>query len=121
MELFEAIHSRQSIGKVKHDPVSRELIERMLAAAAQAPSHHKVRPWRFFVLNGPARERLGEAMAGAFRNRHPEAADEAVAAQRGKALRSPLLIAVGVDKPGEAKVIEMENVCAAAAATQNLL
>lgn len=121
MELFEAIHSRQSIGKVKPDPVSRELIERMLAAAAQAPNHYKVRPWRFFVLTGSALERLGEAMAGAFRKRRPEMADEAVAAQRGKALRSPLLIAVGVDKPGEAKVIQIENVCAAAAATQNLL
>lgn len=121
MELFEAIHSRQSIGKVKPDPVSRELIQQMLAAAAQAPNHQKVRPWRFFVLTSSARERLGEAMADAFRKRHPEMADEAVAAQRGKALRSPLLIVVGVDKPSDSKVIEIENVCATAAATQNLL
>ena len=34
MELFEAIYLRQSIGKVKPDPVPRELIEKMLAAAA---------------------------------------------------------------------------------------
>jgi len=32
-----------------------------------------------------------------------------------------VLIAIGVDKPGEPKVLEIENVCAAAAATQNLL
>ena len=36
-------------------------------------------------------------------------------------LRAPVVIAVGVDKPAEAKVLEIENVCAAAAATQNLL
>jgi nitroreductase len=32
-----------------------------------------------------------------------------------------VLIAVGVDKPAEAKVVEIENICAAAAATENLL
>ena len=34
MDLFEAIYLRQSIGKVKPDPVPRELIEKMLAAQA---------------------------------------------------------------------------------------
>jgi len=32
-----------------------------------------------------------------------------------------LLIAVGVDKPSEAKVVEVENICATAAAVENLL
>jgi len=121
MEIFEAIRTRQSIGKVRPEPVPRELVEKMLAAAVQAPNHYKVRPWRFFVLTGSALERLGNAMADAFRKRHPEMAEEAVASQRGKALRSPLLIVVGVDPPGESKVIEIENVCATAAAAQNLL
>lgn len=121
MNLFEAIHTRQSIGKVKPEPVSRQLIKKMLAAAVQAPNHYKVRPWRFFVLTGSALERLGEAMAAAFRKRMPGAADDVAEAQRHKAVRSPVLIVVGVDKPSESKVIEIENVCATAAAVQNLL
>ncbi len=121
MELFDAIHTRLSIGQVKPDPVPRELIEKMLSAAVQAPNHHKVRPWRFVVLTGQARERLGDVFAASFRKRHPEAMEEAVTAARGKALRSPVLIVVGVDKPVTEKVVELENVCAAAAAAQNLL
>jgi nitroreductase len=121
MELFEAIYRRQSTGKVRPDPVPREWIEKMLGAGVQAPNHHKVRPWRFVVLTGPARERLGEAMAQALKRRDPNAKEEALAAERAKPLRSPVLIAVGVDRPGEPKVLEIENVCAAAAATQNLL
>ncbi|MBI2975879.1 MAG: nitroreductase [Chloroflexi bacterium] len=121
MELCDAIHTRLSIGKVKPDPVPRELIEKMLSAAVQAPNHHKVRPWRFVVLTGQARERLGDVFAASFRKRHPEAMEEAVTAARGKALRSPVLIVVGVDKPVTEKVVELENVCAAAAAAQNLL
>ena len=121
MELFEAIHTRQSIGKVRPDPVPRELVEKMLSAAAQAPNHHKVRPWRFVVLTGAAREALGQAMGQAMRRRRPECPPEAVTAEAAKPLRAPVLIAVGLDKPAEPKVVEIENVCAAAAATQNML
>ncbi len=121
MDIFEAIHTRQSIGHVKPDPVPRELIERMLAAAVQAPNHYKVRPWRFVVVTGAARERLGEVMAESLRKRDPSANDGALARERAKPLRAPLVIAAGVDKPSAPKVIEIENVCAAAAAVQNML
>src|SRR5574337_1187410 len=107
MELFEAIYLRQSTGKVKPDPVPRELIEKMLGAGVQAPNHYHVRPWRFVVLTGSARERLGEVMAQALKKRDPAARDEALAAERAKPLRAPVLIAVGVDKPGEPRVLEI--------------
>jgi nitroreductase len=121
MDIFEAIHTRQSIGHVKPDPVPRELIEKILAAAAQAPNHYKVRPWRFVVLTGAARDRLGEVMAASLRQRDPNAGDESLARERAKPLRAPVVIAVGVDKPSLDKVIEIENVCAAACAVQNML
>lgn len=121
MDLLTALAARRSIGKVKPDPVPRELIERMLAAGAQAPNHHQVRPWRFVVFTGAGRERLGEAMAAAVQRKKPETPAEGLAAERAKALRAPVLIAVGVDLPTEPKVVALENVCAAAAAAQNLL
>ena len=121
MDVFDAIRTRQSISKVSPDPVPHESIERMLEAAAQAPNHHKVRPWRFVVLTGSARERLGDVMAQSMRARDPNANDEGLARERMKPLRAPVLIAVGVDKPNIPKVIEIENVCAAAAAVQNML
>jgi len=121
MDIFEAIHTRQSIGKVKPDPVPHELIERLLSAAVQAPNHHKVRPWRFVVLTGAARERLGDAMAQSLHNSDPNTGDEAVTKERTKPLRAPVVIAVAVDKPNLPKVVEIENVCAAAAAVQNML
>ncbi|HLF01686.1 MAG TPA: nitroreductase [Anaerolineales bacterium] len=121
MDIFEAIHNRQSIGKVKPDAVPRELIEKILAAAAQAPNHHHVRPWRFVVLTGSGRERLGEAMAESIRQRDPNRLPAALEAERAKFLRAPALIAIGVDKPNEPKVVEIENICAAAAASQNIL
>ena len=56
MDAIEAMMSRQSVKNVRPDPVPRELIEKLLAAGAQAPNHHKVRPWRFVVLRRGARQ-----------------------------------------------------------------
>lgn len=121
MDVFEAIHNRHSIKKVRQDPVRRELIEKMLDAAAQAPNHYKVRPWRFIVLTGDSRNRLGDAMSASLRERHPEFPQEAFDKAHATPLQAPVVIAIGVDKPSEAKVLEIENICATAAATQNLL
>ena len=41
--------------------------------------------------------------------------------ERAKPLRAPVLIAVGVDKPVDPRVLEIENICAVAAAVENLL
>lgn len=121
MQLLDVIFSRRSIGAVRPDPLPRALIERLLEAAVQAPNHHRVYPWRFFVLSGPARERLGDVLAGALLRRNPQASPEQLEVERRRPLRAPLLIAVAVEKPEQPKVIEIENVCAVAAAVQNLL
>jgi nitroreductase len=121
MDVFEAIHNRHSVKKVKQDAVPRELIEKLLDAAVQAPNHYKVRPWRFVVLTGEGLKKLGDVMAASQQERHPDFPSEAFDSCRALPLRAPVVIAVGVDKPSEAKVLEIENICAAAAATENLL
>ena len=121
MDTIDAIHTRQSIGKVKPEPVPRAMIEKLLSAAVQAPNHYKVRPWRFVVLTGKGRDRLGEAMAAALKEKQPDFPEVAFEKEKSKPLRSPVVIAVGVDKPALKKVKEIENISAVAAAIQNLL
>ena len=121
MEVMEAIHSRHVVKVVKPDELPREMIEKLLSAAVQAPNHHRVRPWRFVVMTGTARNRLGEVMAASQGERRPDLPPETFDKTRGLPLRAPVLIAVGVDKPTEPTVIETENLSAASAACQNLL
>jgi nitroreductase len=121
MDVLDAIHNRHMQGKVKTDGVPRALIEKLLSAAAQAPNHYKVRPWRFVVLTGRAREKLGDVFAASQLDRKPDLPPEASAKTRALPLRAPVLIAVGVDKPSEEKVLEIENIAAVAAACQNIL
>ena len=121
MDVFDAIHNRHSQGKVKQDAVSRELIEKLLSAAVQAPNHHKVRPWRFVVLTGAARNKLGDVFAASQLDRKPDLPQEALDKFRSLPLRAPVVIAVGVDKPSDEKTHEIENVAAVSAACQNIL
>jgi len=119
--LMEAIHTRHSVKVVKPEPLPRAVIEQLLDAGVQAPNHHHVRPWRFVVLTGAARERLGEVMAASQGRRRPDLPPETFAKTRSLPLRAPVIIAVGVDKPMESRIIETENLSAASAACQNIL
>jgi nitroreductase len=121
MDALETIMTRHSIDRVKPDPLPRALIEKLLQAAVQAPNHFKVRPWRFVVMAGDSRKVLGEVLAQALKKQNPELPESGMDVERSKPLRAPLLIAVGVDKPADPRVLEVENICAVAAAVENLL
>ena len=121
MDVFDAIHGRLTISKVKPDALPRDVIEKLLSAGAQAPNHHKVRPWRFVVLTGDGRKKLGDVMAASFLDRNPATPPEGLDKTRALPLRAPVVIAVGADKPADTKIVEMENISAASAAAQNIL
>jgi nitroreductase len=121
VDCLDAIQTRHSIPKVKPDSVSRDLIVRLLDAAVQAPNHHHTRPWRFVVLTGSARARLGEVMTQSLRKQKGELPDSALDVERAKPLRAPVLIAVAVEKSMDPRVLEIEDLCACAAAVENLL
>ena len=121
MEALEAILTRHSISKVKPDPLPRAMIEKLLHAAVQAPNHHQIRPWRFVVLAGKSRQALGEIMAQELKKKSPEVPEAGMDKERAKPLRAPALIAVGVATSVDPRVPQIENICAVAAAVENLL
>jgi coenzyme F420-0:L-glutamate ligase / coenzyme F420-1:gamma-L-glutamate ligase len=70
--MSEALHaflrSRRSIRRFKKDPISAELLARVIETASYAPSAHNRQPWRFAVVTGKEfRTRLGEAFTKRFR------------------------------------------------------
>ncbi len=50
MEVIEAIRTRRSVRHYKEDPVSEELIDKILAAGMSAPSAGNQQPWQFVVI-----------------------------------------------------------------------
>ncbi|WP_247747451.1 nitroreductase family protein [Alkalihalobacillus sp. BA299] len=60
---MKQLKTRRSIGIVKQDPIPKEYIEKILEAGTFAPNHFRTEPWRFFVLTGESREKLGPLFA----------------------------------------------------------
>jgi nitroreductase len=122
MELFEAIGSRASAARLTEPGPSPEQLETLIAAASRAPDHGRLKPWRFKVVNGTARENFATAVAEARRARLPDMTEDQVVAEKDKVRRSPTIIVVGAavrrDLP---KVPEIEQVIAVGAAVQNLI
>src|SRR5262249_47343401 len=52
MDVYEAVTSRHALRGFTDKPVSRALLERVLSAAAWAPSGSNLQPWNIYVLTG---------------------------------------------------------------------
>ena len=52
MDVYEAVTSRRAVRGFKDEPVSREVLERVLSAAAWSPSGSNLQPWNSYVLTG---------------------------------------------------------------------
>ena len=53
MDVYEAVSSRRAVRGFKDEPVSREVLERVLSAAAWSPSGSNIQPWNIYLLTGP--------------------------------------------------------------------
>jgi nitroreductase len=122
--LYDAIAARRSIARVRLDaPPDRAALERILTAATWAPYHHCAEPWRFVVVAGDARRRLGEVAARTLSvdpALPPEVGVKLQAKEREKFMRAPVVIVVVATAADDPVDVE-ENYAAGCAATQNLL
>jgi len=64
MELFDAFASRSTAKGLSEPGPTAEQLERLLQAAAHAPDHGRLKPWRFIAVNGAARESFANASGG---------------------------------------------------------
>lgn len=118
------IHTRQHIGP-KHltepAPTPAQLRE-LFGAAAAAPDHKQLMPWRFVVLGEAARQKLSEVFVASLLARDPSALPGQVEDARRKAFHGPVLVMAVVDlRADRPEVHELERVVSLGAAIQNLL
>jgi nitroreductase len=122
MDLFAAIDSRSSAGRLSAPTPTPAHLSQMLHAAVRAPDHGHMAPWRFFIIEKESLGKFADAVAAARRIRTPDAGEEQVAAERAKIMRPPMIILVAcvvvADHP---KIPEIEQLLAVGAAVENLL
>jgi nitroreductase len=113
------IRSRRTSMQVDRDrPVARDLVTELCELAMWAPNHKRTWPWRFALVEGDGRARLGAVVADAMAA-YGDAPEKVVKA-RGKYLRTPATLVVG-SAPGDTLDRSAENRDATAAGIQNLM
>lgn len=95
----------------------------ILNAAAAAPDHGQLLPWRFIELPQARRGELAEVFAQALLERDAAATADEVERAREKAFRAPwlMLAVVDAERGDDAEVDLSERILSAGCAVQNLL
>jgi nitroreductase len=97
-------------------------LAQILGAAASAPDHKQVLPWRLVLVPQNVRPLLAEQFAQALQERDAAALPAQVEQAREKAFRSPCLLLLVVDSArGDAEIELAERVLSAGCAVQNIL
>ncbi len=118
MNALELLHTRESAVRLQEPAPADSALAMIFRAAVRAPDHGRLRPWRFVVIRGEARERFGEVMAASLKSRCP---DTAPARERAKALRAPLIIVVAARVQPGVRIPQIEQILSAGAAAQNIM
>ena len=63
MSSIEALLSRVSVPRVLNQVLTSVELDLLLRAGLRACDHGRLKPYRFILLEGKARERLGDAMS----------------------------------------------------------
>jgi nitroreductase len=70
MDVLEAMTERRSTRGFLDKPVEREILERLLFHATQAPSAINLQPWEFVIVSGEEKKRLSRVLVKRMRERN---------------------------------------------------
>ena len=120
----ELIHSRQTTlpKRLLAPGPSDNQLHAILGAAASAPDHGQLLPWRFVLVSDAARLRLADVFGAALLVRDANATPEQVSQAQEKAFRAPCLLLVVVDAgKGDPAIDLSERMISTGCAVQNIL
>ncbi len=67
--VYEAMSTLRAVRRLKTDPIPTDVLNRVLQAAAWAPTGGNAQPWRIVLVTDPApKKQLGELYAGSWKN-----------------------------------------------------
>jgi nitroreductase len=121
MQAIDALLMRRSARALTEPAPDEGALELIFSAAVRAPDHGRLRPWRFVVVRGSARERFGELLADHLRRTHAQVGEESLQRERLKAFRAPLIVVVAAHCQHLAKVPDIEQVLSAGAAAHAMM
>lgn len=121
--VIDAIKSRRTVKRFDPEKVPpADLVDAVIEAGTWAPNHHMTEPWRFVVVTGEARARLGQALAaGLVATSAETVSSERMAQESAKPLSAPVIVTLVASPASGQNIVPQEELVAAGAALQNML
>ncbi|MFT4824170.1 MAG: nitroreductase [Halioglobus sp.] len=120
-EFLQLLHNRNSAPRLTAPAPSEAEMQDAFLAAARAPDHAWLRPWRFITIDGDRRTDFGDVLAANLLLRNPQAESSAVERARKAPLRAPLLLVVVAKLSEHPKVPHSEQRLSSGCAAQAIL
>ena len=124
MDALDAILARRSVGRLVEPAPDEDELKRILEAAVAAPDHGDLKPWKFVVLRGEAKDSFGEVLAESYLKRveaiGASPTDGQLKKERTKLGRAPLVVIVCAINRHSDEIPWIEQLLAAGAAAQNM-
>lgn len=120
--IFDLIKKRRAVFPVQYNdkPIEREKIEKILEAANWAPTHKKTEPWRFTVLNGEMKEKLGIFLSYKYMAVTEKPKQVKVRKLLENPKRAGAIIIIKMQRDPLGSLPEWEEIAATAMAVQNM-
>ena len=120
-DALNVLMTRQSHWPLAEPAPDDSQLQQIFDAALRAPDHGALRPWRFVLIRGDARLKLGELLVDLSCARAPGEPRSAHEHRGRRALAAPVVIALVVSLTRETKVPEVEQLLSVGAAAMNML
>lgn len=121
MDALEVLQTRVSVTKLTEPvPDSAQLFE-VFKAAARAPDHGKLKPWRFLVVQGDGLAALSDVLVGALLKSNPNVSPAVIEKTKNMPFRAPMIIVAIAKCQDHPSIPHQEQVLACGSAVQNIL
>jgi nitroreductase len=121
MDALSALHGRVSCPRLIEPAPQGETLRNIQKAAFRAADHARMRPWRFLMLEGDSRDKLGELFIKAASYKSEELTDKQKQRIASKPLRAPMIMVVIASLKQNPKVPDIEQIISAGATAQNMI
>lgn len=120
--IFELIKKRRSVFPQQYNdkPIDRQTLERILEAANWAPTHKRTEPWRFKVLTGDSRDKLGLFLSLKYMESEPRPKKIKTRKLIENPKRAAAIICICMQRDPAESLPVWEEVAATAMAAQNM-
>lgn len=122
MDALEALHSRNSINLLAEPGPDADQLDNIVKAGLRACDHKNLRPWRYLLIEGDARQKFGELMVTVKQQMDGGKIDAVLADKlRCKPLRAPSIMVVVAHITAHPKVPRLEQILSAGASAQMMM